>query len=273
MDLLLSHADVLFVERIFNEEYRNICGGGIRKVLNLSQRLLVPFVVTIGCIIMTQAGIQIARGETIQITHVMGPLWFLPAMWWAKVTTGGINSVKQLERYILPIGICIGLLAYGISLFWMEDKVFLIQGLCAVPFIAIGQWCKTNNVPKWLVWVSIVAWIGAICFSSMNMRACEFGCWPLDIIGACGGTYVLYKIIDRVNALDYTWLKSALKPLAWIGRFSLAVLCAHGLEWKALLPLEELVCGGIGLLVMRFLITMIIAVVLVYTPGLKKIYA
>lgn len=166
----------------------------------------------------------------------------------------------------------IGIAALLISRYWMEDEVFVLQGLCAVPFIAIGHWLKMNRVPRWLMWISIILWICAISFSKMNMRTCIFGCYPIDVIGACGGTYVLFNIVDWLQKFNRTWLKIIQMPLVWIGRFSLAVLCAHGLEWKALLPLESMTCEGMALLVMRFIVTIVLAIVFVYVPIIKKIY-
>ena len=252
---LLSHNTALFNEK------------GIRYIANYSKRILLPFVVTIGAIMLLQIGVCIMQCNTIHVGHVMGPLWFLPALWWAKICMGAIN---HLPRYAFWVAIGGGLLAFIAGIWITEDRVFLLQGLCAVPFLAIGQWVKDHKLTWWMIAIGIAAWITAVCFSHLDIHGREFGCWPLDIIGACGGTWVLFKVIDYLQRAQ--WMQRIMRPLAWVGRFSLAMLCMHGLEWKALLPLEEMLCDGTLLWVLRFGVTILLTLMVVYLPGLKKIY-
>ena len=223
--------------------------------------------VTIGGIVLIQIGVCVMHGKAIHIGHVMGPLWFLPALWWAKMCMGGINHIP---RYAFWVAIGVGLLAFVAGIWVTEDKAFVLQGLCAVPFLAIGKWIKEHKLTWWMIAICVSAWIGALCFSHLDMHGRDFGCWPLDLIGACGGTWVLYKVVDWLQKAE--WMERAMRPLAWIGRFSLAMLCMHGLEWKALLPLEEMVCDGMLLWIWRFVVTILLTIMVVYLPGLKKIY-
>ena len=242
-------------------------GGGYSHIKKLSQRLLLPFVITIIGIVLIQIGVCVMQGKTIHVGHVMGPLWFLPALWWARMVMGGINHIP---RYALWVAFGIGLLAYIVSIWSTNDKVFVLQGLCAIPFIAIGQWVRYNKLPWWMLVICVIAWVSALCLSHMDMHGRTFGCWPLDIIGACGGTWVLFKIVDGLSYMN--WVRRVFSPIAWMGQFSLAMMCMHGLEWKALLPIEEMIFEGNTLLILRFVVTLVLAVMVVYLPLLRKIF-
>lgn len=208
------------------------------------------------------------QGKSIHVGHVMGPLWFLPALWWAKMSIGIINRISRVS---LEIALGVGLLSFIAGKWCTDDKFFLLQGLCALPFLAIGQWKRDNNIPWWMLGIGVIAWICAFSFSHVDMHGRDFGCWPLDIMGACGGTWMLFKVVDYIQCAE--WMKVIMSPFAWIGRFSLVMLCMHGLEWKALLPIEEMFCEGMPLLVLRFVVTIVLSIMVVYVPGLKKIYS
>ena len=53
----------------------------------------------------------------------------------------------------------------------------------------------------WMIIICIIAWIFAILLSNMDVHQCVYKYWLLDILGACGGTYVLYKLVDKVCAI------------------------------------------------------------------------
>ena len=242
-------------------------GGGYSQIAKISCRLLMPYVVTLGMIVMMQIGACLLQDKPIDVGRVMGPLWFLPAMWWAKVVVGSIN---KMPHYVLPVGMGVGLLACLIGLFWVESKVFVLQGICAVPLLCIGQYVRARKLPWWICLIGIVSWIGAILFSHMDMHQCKYGFYPLDILGACGGTLVLFYAVDRV--CRWEWSRYITKPIALLGQFSLAALCMHGLEWKALLPLEQSICDGVALLVLRFSVTIVLTILVVNLPWIRKIY-
>lgn len=243
--------------------------GGYSHVFKQISRLWLPFIVTIGLIIGTQLVICLIQKYPIHVGHVMGPLWFLPAMAWGKVIVG---CVRENSKYILLVGLTIGLCAYVISWFWMENKIFLIQGLCALPFLCVGKWMRQNTVSWKLMLLCVIGWICAIVFSQMDVHQCIYKYWLLDIIGACGGTWVLYKLVDRLCQIEYKWVKIISLPLAWLGKYSLALLCMHGLEWKGLLPLEEMLCSGACLLLLRFVVTIILTLIVIKLPIFRKIY-
>lgn len=71
--------------------------------------------------------------------------------------------------------------------------------------------------------------------SSIDMMHNNYRFLPLDVIVACGGTAAVYgvsTVLDRKT--NYT-----ARLLAWFGRFSIVILCAHTIErfiplWNAL---------------------------------------
>ena len=73
-------------------------------------------------------------------------------------------------------------------------------GLVALPFVTLGWWLRSHTLPLWTKLLAIGCWILAIGVSYLGMYDFEWKIYPLDVVGACGGTYVLYllsKLIDR----------------------------------------------------------------------------
>lgn len=243
--------------------------GGYSRLLRQIIRLWIPFVVTIGFIVSTQVILCLAQKQPIRVGHIMGPLWFLPALGWGKLIVG---CVKEKSKYLLWVGITIGLGAYIASWFWMEHKMFLIQGLCAMPFLCVGKWLRQNIVSWKMMLICVIGWIFAIVFSQMDVHQCIYKYWVLDMIGACGGTWVLYNLVDRLCKIRYEWVRNLLSPIAWLGKYSLAVMCMHGLEWKGLLPFEEMLCSGTFLLLLRFVVTIVLTVIVIKLPIFRNIY-
>lgn len=241
-----------------------IIGGGNSLITSCSRRMIVPLFTTLCAIVAVQ------WGTGCEIGHVMGPLWFLLALFWARLGYGLICKLN--EKWQLWVGIMVGLLAWIVSLYWIEQRLFIIHGLCAIPFIAIGHYVRQNGLPTWMRWSAIGIWVIAVLFSHLEMRACSFGCWPIDVIGGCGGTVGLLLIAECLVKSERIRDSVGMRGITWCGRYSMAILCMHGVEWKALLLLEEQICSGYWLLLLRIIVTMVLAIIVVYTPGLKRIY-
>lgn len=236
-------------------------GGGNILIISYIRRLLLPFFLTIGIISLLQFLLYDDVG------HVTGPLWFLMSFFWCKI----LSEVLFQRRFYLLYGVLIGFVSWIISLFIEDNRIFLLQGLCAIPFFVIGFFLKNDKIPIWFNYICYFSWPTVLIYSHLDMRACEFGCWPLDIFGACGAICVMYKIIERRLLLNRITFFD--KMIACCGKYSLAILCMHAIEWKSLLSLEECAFSGLYLYFIRFIITFVLVIIVVHTPGLKKIYS
>lgn len=200
----------------------------------------------------------------------IGVTWFLIALLVGKIL---LIPLSRLKNWSIPVSL---ILAYGAILL---HKVFpysiwcLALGLTALPYITIGWWIKGHKIPACCGLVLIFFWTLSILFSKMDMFNMDYGCYPLNVLGACGGTYFLY-CISRTIAKHTKFIAQS---LAILGIASLAILCAHYVELEthmtnhlcALIPFEipillKWVC--------KYLVTLGIAFIFIKAPFLKKIF-
>lgn len=200
----------------------------------------------------------------------IGVTWFLISLLIGKVL---LIPLSRLNNWSIPISM---FLAYGAILL---HRVFpysiwcLSLGLTALPFIAIGWWVRNRELPLWVGIILIISWVLSILFSKMNMYGMDYGCYPLNVMGACGGTYFLYYISKLIESHT----KNIAHFLSILGIFSLTVVCAHYLEIEthmtnhicALIPLAIPICLK---WLLRYLVTFGIAYAFIKMPYLKKVF-
>jgi len=98
-------------------------------------------------------------------------------------------------------------------------------------------------------------------------------CYPLDVLGAIGGTFCLYYLCKLIN----NYCNIFAKGFSVLGTISLAIMCFHDLEINchlgnhvmALFPFTLPVWGKF---VFRYLLTIAMAAVAVKTPVLKRVF-
>lgn len=211
--------------------------SGLENIRQNGRRLLLPYLITatICCLyelinaichhdinILTHAVVRyfIAMDHTWEGTLFdtwVAPIWFLLALFWAKQF---FYYLSKFGVWTLPLCVVISL---GMELLYPYFPLpwGLGWGIEALVFIAVGWAYRKYSCPLWIKVVAI-----ACCFISMYLGRidfCEFRyqCWPIDILGACGGTLIVYYIAKGIE-------KTFLKPfLAWCGQNSLSILCVH----------------------------------------------
>ena len=200
----------------------------------------------------------------------LGVIWFLLALFVAKTL---LIPLSRLKQWAIPVSLVV---AFGT---FMLHKVFpysiwcLSLGLMALPFVTIGWWVKNHSVPLWLKIVAVVCWIVAICFSRLDMYSFTWNCYPLDVLGACGGTYCIYLLSVGIKK----YLKITSKVLSALGVWSLAIMCVHCFEMyahlgnhvKALVGFEF---GEWSMFAWRVVLTLGLAIMLVHIPKVKKLF-
>ena len=200
----------------------------------------------------------------------LGVIWFLLALFVAKTL---LIPLSRLKQWAIPVSLVV---AFGT---FMLHKVFpysiwcLSLGLMALPFVTIGWWVKNHSVPLWLKIVAVVCWIVAICFSRLDMYSFTWNCYPLDVLGACGGTYCAYLLSVGIKK----YLKITSKVLSALGVWSLAIMCVHCFEMYAHLgnhvkALAGFEFGEWSMFVWRMVLTLGLAIMLVHIPKLKKLF-
>lgn len=154
------------------------------------------------------------------------------------------------------------------------------QGLVGVAFYAIGYFVRCVKLPKWFFVLCLMCWPLSIIFGGIDMMFCYFKIYPLDILGACGGTYAIYLLCGffcKFHCSESLIIKLPFEFLSWCGLYSLAVLCMHAIDQMSdsfivlanMLPFE---LGGWGMIIFRTLMALFLGWVVVNVPGVKKIY-
>lgn len=199
-----------------------------------------------------------------------GIVWFLITLFCSKTM---FLFLSRWKKWVLPISVVLSFVGYVMGRNALPLPFCLSQSLIVLPYITIGWWWRRKEPPVWLILVCIVCWVLANIFSSMVLYDCRMDCYPLDLIGACGGTYVVYWISRQIA--KYTHCLS--KVLALFGVCSLAFICFHYVEINGAVGNHVMNLLHIDVswgwhYVIRYSVTLVIAILAMYTPGVKKIF-
>ncbi len=285
------HMPMFFIVAGYFSKPFHSWGDALLCIKKYARRLLPAFVFTqVGIILWTMI-MAMTKGEGWNpvMQQALSLLWadpFGPDTPWGRLTIGVIwflmalfigKSVllilSQLGRWAIPISLLISLGTILIHRVFPYSIWGISLGLTALPFLVVGWWVKTHRIPIWIILVSIVFWIIAIFFSELVMYDMKWGCYPVDFLGACGGTFCLYYISKLINKC-FDPLPQA---FAILGCWSLAIMCFHDLEMHchlgnhvmALLPVSFPLWGEF---LFRYLLTIGLASTVVNLPVIKKLF-
>lgn len=200
----------------------------------------------------------------------LGVIWFLLALFVAKSL---LIPLSRIKKWAIPVSLVMAFLTLLLHRVFPYSIGCLSLGLMALPFVTIGWWVKEHPVPLWLKVFAVVSWIVAICVSNLDMYSFTWGCYPLDVLGACGGTYCVYLLSVGIKK----YLKITTKVLSALGVWSLAIMCVHCFEMYAHLGNRLRVMVGIEmghwpLFFWRVALTLGLAILLVHIPKVKKLF-
>jgi len=261
-----------------------------QTVLNNAKRLLLPFVVTQTLLVIWGAWQSIEKQNVSYFIKPLlslvwgcsdaavtqwgniyvGPVWFLLALFWSKTIFGFLAKKFYKWNLLLTcVGLSIGsnMLHKYVSIPWC-----LLQGLSGLVFMSAGYLIKEKCIPRWTCWVCFACWPIAIAISGMEMSCCDYRFYPLDILGACGGTLCVYYLSKQVRAV-----KRLATPVSWLGLNSLVILCFHDFEWfssiaysiKCRLPFE---IQGDVMYLFRILLLSIMVGLTIRMPVARKLF-
>lgn len=200
----------------------------------------------------------------------LGVIWFLLALFVAKVL---LIPLSRLENWAIPVSLIVAFATLLLHKIFPYSIWCLSLGLMALPFVTIGWWVKEHPVPLWLKIVVTVGWIVAICFSRLDMYSFTWNCYPLDVVGACGGTCMVYLVSLGIKK----YMKITTKVLSALGVWSLAIMCMHCFEMYAHLGNHIKAVVGVELgewpmFAWRLVLTLGLAITLVHIPKVKKVF-
>lgn len=187
----------------------------------------------------------------------IGPIWFLLALFWAKLIWNiyfYIISNKWI-RFLMATTISVG--ATMVDRYLINLPLCLLPGMSAVVFLAIGELLKKHKLTWWGLLLLWGCWIVCVFHSQLYMVRCWYGHYPLDVLGALGGTLFIYEFSKYIS-------KSRLgsSVLTWFGINSLAIMCFHAIDldihimeitnipnvWYISIPLRIAMCSTLTIL-------------------------
>ncbi len=231
----------LFLSGFFFKPGREV-GTVLRKSAG---RLLVPIAVTSAFILLYGVAVGLKNGSWDPFIRYVAytvfpsgvpslpfldedivggntPLWFLWALFWCQLTATFLKSRGMPDYGLLLFGLA------GICLdrFLPTFPLALTEGWSALLFFGTGHLFSRYGAKPWLKILCLVCWVAAFLFSRMDVMLSDYGFLPLDFLGACGGTLVIWKLSSLIESLPARlW-----RGLEWLGRNSMAVFCVHTLE-------------------------------------------
>ena len=264
-------------------------GAGLAIKKN-AKRLLLPFVAT-QLLLMAWGGIQaMAKHDVSYVLKptlsllwgscdvldsrwglvYVGPMWFLPALFWAK-TVFEILVARLRDWWLLMVCVSVSVLSIVLHLY-TSSPWCILQGLSCLTFVAIGYLAKQKLFPHWVYWIALLCWPAAIVFSSMEVADCTYHLYPLDVLGACGGTLFVWWLSSKVTKIG-----AISRVFAWFGVNSLLVLCFHDFEWfssisysvTAHVPFDV---PGDWMILLRFSLTLVLVLLALYMPFVRDVY-
>jgi len=178
---------------------------------------------------------------------VVGSVWFLAALFWAKVAFNVLlNYVKKgLLFVVFGIGGLATLLGQYVLL-----PYSILQGISVLPFLYIGYRFRTmggveslmekfssSNMMRLLFGSLIVCWFLTTFGSGVNIADCTYSLFYYpNVILASVGTLCVYF----VSCAIYKYIKSLAGILSFLGRYSIILVCFPVLE-SFLIPLNSII--------------------------------
>lgn len=268
-----------------------ICGDFGRRVSKNAKRLVLPFLITQSLLILWGLGLAYAKHD---ISFVMrpilsllwgnvqdvdtqygsvfiGPMWFLLALFFGKSLFEWILS-KMQDWKLIAVCIAVSVLAVfiknkGVLLPWS-----MLQGLSFLVFLCIGWMAKKYKVSRWVAALAVLCWPFSVLFSSFDMAGCIYHCYPLNVIGSCGGTVCLWWLALQIKKVGIV-----ARPLTWCGMYTLVILCFHNFEMFSSISYSLVIHShfeleGLPMFMFRMIVTVFMAAAVIRIPYLRKLY-
>lgn len=234
------------------------------EVRNDAARLLLPYALTCAALVAMAAAVSALKGRDYvtdsllaaayasgSVGHTsrfmawvpsVGVVWFLWALFWCKVLYN--IMYRRFGGKALPLSLALSVAAVAVDSLVVNLPLAILPGASATVFYAAGHWLRRHGgfagLRPSVAGVCLVAWAVALCVTDMSMVRCHYGCYPLNVAGACGGVYAVYLL----SRLLMRRLAAAASAMAWVGRCSLAVMCLHLIDLRS--PLYGIVSLPVG---------------------------
>ena len=154
----------------------------------------------------------------------IGAIWFLLALFWCKIVYNFIGErLKNRKGFIVAV-LSTAMLATYVDKYFINMPLSFLPGLSAMTFYMIGDLYKECVSNRIVIFLCIVCWLISWNYSYIVMVNCNYGFYPLDVLGGVGGTLLIgyaatfLEKFPRFQFFDF------------LGYNSLIILCFHLIE-------------------------------------------
>ena len=152
----------------------------------------------------------------------IGPLWFLPALFWCRTI---YNTIVNKCKFRYTISLCVAVIAILIDRYVISLPFCILPGLSAITFYMIGNYINKHSINKLLIILCCLCWFIQLHYFGIDMCVCMYKCYPIDILAGCFSTTLIYIIAKCISHHIIGRVISSL------GKMSLTILCFHTLEF------------------------------------------
>ena len=209
-----------------------------------AKTLLVPYLLTGVVVIVLQwllyspdaaihslQGLFMASGGRRDMPSIFpyhaGPIWFLFALFWTRVLFRIIYQVISNYCIIASVIIGVAFMAFGKAV--INLPLAFGNGASALFFYAGGFAAQLllsryeSAMNKWrlpLFFICLLIWMISIRYSYLNVDQYIYIGFPLPLLGAIAGIWIVWRISAHITGVMSIWLQ-------FIGKHTLDILCCH----------------------------------------------
>lgn len=231
------------------------------------KRLMVPYIVTSIAIVLftslraiVQQDISLVNERLeglLYVTYDAGPIWFLMCLFLIR---SFFRPIMKLGKWALPFSVVISGGALVIAHHYTQLPFCILTACAIMVFYAFGWYYKKYGMPMWFIAICVLCWPFAIYGPQIDLYYMKFAIYPLTVLGACGGTFVIYKVCENivkfVNTDQNTYVRKrnrrrlpyvCMYVCMYAGVHSLVILCFHTFDMYCNYVTMSLYCFGITL--------------------------
>ena len=289
--IFVFHMPLFFIISGFLYKDRDVTDIYKRRIVKiLKPYLFTGFVIWIvkaiqgnyywGLSILLGNGSRPVFNSTELSDYKIGPLWYLLAYCWALIFIHYLMKVNSDRKKVI-----IAVVAFEVSIVFSYIigllPLDIIPAIPAALFMLVGYLYKTSSIhleikPLYFHSIGIVLVILCYLFGAMSMASHSYRLNVIQILAAIYVTYVLYRFVIK----DVVIKKLSGGGISLIGKYSLAIMCFHALDWNLNLTndISNAICLDDDLrFIPSFLFKCIFAfsitLIAYYTPYLNRIYS
>ena len=111
----------------------------------------------------------------------------------------------------------------------------IYPSLVSLVFMSIGYYTRQKRIieatDQKIIILAIISWFVTFMFGKVEMSHCLFKLNIIDFAGSISGTFIFYKLSQKINTNNAQIIKDLKAILVFTGRYSLVILFFHTIDY------------------------------------------